>query len=248
MTAGWCTRTVRAAVFAAVCVLLSALAHTMMSGAAVPWWALCAGTVAAGGVAWALAGRERGLRVIVPVVVVTQAVLHWSFSLSQAVGNPAARGGDTGDMAAKSLDHHMSSRYPMDSMDMGSMDRGAVDMGSAHPFSMGMDHSAHGGSGAPAGLDAWLGGTPMLGMYAAHLVAALLCGLWLGYGERAAFRLLRAVAGWLAAPLRPALAPPALPRPPRVLRRRRRSRRVPRRLHLAHAITSRGPPAALAVV
>ena len=32
MTAGWCSRTVRAAVFAAVCVLLAALGHVLMSG------------------------------------------------------------------------------------------------------------------------------------------------------------------------------------------------------------------------
>ncbi|MEU5594347.1 hypothetical protein [Streptomyces sp. NPDC020298] len=228
MAAGWCTRTVRAAVFAAVCVLLSALAHTMMSGAAVPWWALSAGAVGAGGMGWALAGRERGLRLIVTAVVVPQAVLHWSFSLAQSAGQPTARAdavGDTGDP-------------PMGSMDMGSM----------QPHPMRMDHSIHLGSGAPAGIEHWLSGTSMLGMYAAHLVAALLCGLWLGYGERAVFRLLRAVAGWLAAPLRLVLTLPALPRPPRILRRRRRSRRVPRRLHLVHAITSRGPPAALAVV
>ncbi|WP_185124225.1 hypothetical protein [Streptomyces sp. TLI_185] len=235
MAAGWCTRTVRAAMFAAVCVLLSALAHTMMSGALVPWWALGAGAVGAGGVGWALAGRERGLRLIVSVVVVTQGVLHWSFSLAQSASQPTVPPtavGDTGDTSMGSMGHHMNS----------------MDMGPMHPHSMGMDHSVHLGSGAPVGLEHWLSGTSMSGMYSAHLVAALLCGLWLGYGERAAFRLLRAVAGWLAAPLRLVLALPALPRRPRVLRRRRRSRRVPRRLHLVHAITTRGPPVALAVV
>ena len=35
MTAGWCSRTVRAVVFAAVCVLLAALGHVMMSGSQV---------------------------------------------------------------------------------------------------------------------------------------------------------------------------------------------------------------------
>ncbi|CAM5741293.1 hypothetical protein SALBM311S_01238 [Streptomyces alboniger] len=51
-------------------------------------------------------------------------------------------------------------------------------------------------------------------MLAAHLLAALLCGLWLAYGEKAAFRILRAVAGWLAAPLRLLLALPLTPDPP----------------------------------
>ncbi len=40
MTAGWGLRTVRAAVFAVVCVLLAALGHVMMSGSQVPAWAL----------------------------------------------------------------------------------------------------------------------------------------------------------------------------------------------------------------
>lgn len=39
------------------------------------------------------------------------------------------------------------------------------------------------------------GGASSFGMLAAHLLAALLCGVWLAYGERAAFRTLRAVAG-----------------------------------------------------
>jgi len=76
----------------------------------------------------------------------------------------------------------------------------------------------------------------------------VLCGLWLGYGERVAYRLLRAVAGWLAAPLRLVCVLPALPRRPRRLVRRTRSRWAPYRLHLVHAITTRGPPLRTAVV
>jgi hypothetical protein len=94
-----------------------------------------------------------------------------------------------------------------------------------------------------------MGGTSSSGMLAAHLLAALLCGLWLAYGERAAFRILRVLAGWLAAPLRLSLAATALPHRPRACGRVRtnRSARAPRGL-LVHAITSRGPPAGTAVV
>ncbi|MEU3517402.1 hypothetical protein ABZ770_19280 [Streptomyces sp. NPDC006654] len=238
MAAGWCTRSVRAALFAAVCVLLSALAHTMMSGSSVPWWALGAASLGAGGVGWALAGRERGLRVIVPVVVAVQGALHWSFSLAQGAGQPAAPpgGNDTSALGMSSVG--------MGATGMGSV--GGHSMG-MHMHAMGVDHSVHLGSGTPALLQQWLGGTSMTGMYVAHLVAALVCGLWLGYGERVVFRLMRAVAGWLAAPLRLVLALPALPRRPRALVRRRRTRRWPRRLHLVHAITSRGPPLSFAV-
>ena len=69
MTAGWGTRTTRAAMFAAVCVLLAALGHVLMSGAHVPWWALAVGVAATGAVGWCLAGRERGLPLITSVVV-----------------------------------------------------------------------------------------------------------------------------------------------------------------------------------
>ncbi|BFO18996.1 hypothetical protein SHKM778_53840 [Streptomyces sp. KM77-8] len=90
-------------------------------------------------------------------------------------------------------------------------------------------------------------GHSSFGMLAAHLLAAMLCGLWLGYGERAVFRVLRAVGGRLAAPLRTLfLAPVPHARLALRVRRRRRSDRTPRLLVLVHAITSRGPPAGTA--
>lgn len=226
MTAGWCARTVRAAVFAAVCVLLGALGHTVMSGSSVPWWLLGAAAAGIGCVGWALAARERGLGLIVFVVVVTQGVLHWGFSLAQSAGHQAATVSDA----------------PMAPMGAHSPHMRSTDM------SMDMGQARHAGLDLLACLVRCLGGgTQSLGMYAVHLLAALLCGLWLGYGERAACRLMRAVAGWLAAPLRLVLALPALPRRPRVLLRRSRSRWAPPRLHLVHAITPRGPPAGAAV-
>ncbi|KKD06814.1 hypothetical protein [Streptomyces sp. WM6386] len=221
MTAGWCSRTVRAAVFAAVCVLLAALGHVMMSGSDVPVWALAAGAVVTGGVGWCLAGRERGLPLIVAVVVAAQTGLHSAFSLAQSAA------GGTG-----------SAGHDMGSMDMGAMHMGSMHMHSMDSMDMGhMDHTGHSMTGSLS-----------LGMLAAHLLAASLCGLWLAYGERAAFRILRAVAGWLAAPLRLLLAAlPIPPERPRVRAHRPSSDRVPRLL-LVHAITSRGPPVGTAVV
>ncbi|MGP4043983.1 hypothetical protein [Streptomyces sp. 2A115] len=230
MIVGWCSRTVRAAVFAAVCVLLAALGHVMMSGSRVPWWALAAGAVVTGTAGWCLADRERGLPLIVSVVVAAQTALHSAFSLAQS-GAPSSVWGAaasvSGDMASmdmgstgRGMGSMMMSTVPTDSMDMGRM-----------------DHTGHA-----------TGSTSSFGMLCAHLLAALLCGLWLAYGERAAFRILRAVAGWLASPLRLLLH--ALPAPahrPRI-RVRRRSDRIPRRLLLVHVITSRGPPVGTAVV
>ncbi|MER8012215.1 hypothetical protein [Streptomyces sp. NPDC094149] len=219
MTAGWCARTSRAAVFAAVCVLLAALAHELMSGGRVPGWALAAGAAATGAAGWCLAGRERGPALIVPVVVGAQAVLHTAFSYARSA--TAGTGGRATDS--------------MTVMDMTGGNSGAA-MDMSGPGSMGgmhMDHAA--------------GGSPSLGMLAAHLLAALLCGLWLAHGERAAFRVLRAVGARLAAPLRLPLAPPPTPRHPLPSFGRPRSDRAPRLLLLVHAITSRGPPVGTAV-
>lgn len=210
MRPGWCSRAIRAAAFAAVCVLLASLGHVMMSGNHVPGWALAAGLVATGATGWCLAGRERGLPLIVTVVVAAQTVLHSAFSLAQPASGESA-----------SMD-----------MDMGSMRTDSMDMG--HTSMSSMDSRPMGDSST--------------GMLIAHLLAALLCGLWLAYGERAAFRILRAVASRLAAPLRLLLALPVPTDRPRIRVRRLRSDRAPRLLLLVHTITSRGPPARTAVV
>ncbi|MFF7974226.1 hypothetical protein [Streptomyces sp. NPDC007905] len=221
MTAGWCSRTVRAAVFAAVCVLLAALGHVVMSGQHVPGWVLTGGLAVTGAAGWSLAGRERGLPLIVTVVVAAQTVLHEAFSLAQ----PAATGPAAMDMGPMHMDS--AARDAMGSM--GGMSTGA------------MDHMPH--TGHSLG-----GGSTSFAMLAAHLLAALLCGLWLAHGERAAFRVLRAMAARLAAPLRLLLALPVTPDRPRPRVRRRHSRRTPRLLLLVHSIISRGPPAGIAVV
>ncbi|SHI08917.1 hypothetical protein [Streptomyces sp. 3214.6] len=233
MTAGWCSRTLRAALFAAVCVLLAALGHVMMSGSEVPAWALALGAAVTGIAGWSLAGRERGLPLIVTVVVAAQTALHSAFSLTGS--EPTAAGLAAMDMGSM----RMGSMDPMGSM--GSMDMSRMDHMSHMDHVGHMDHMGHLGQGAGDG------GSSSFGMLAAHLLAALLCGLWLAYGEKAAFRILRAVAGWLAAPLRLLLALPAVPDRPRVRIGRRRSDRAPRLLLLTHAITTRGPPLRAAV-
>ncbi|MGW2637398.1 hypothetical protein [Streptomyces sp. NPDC001348] len=222
MTAGWCARTLRAAVFAAVCVLLAALGHVLMSGSDVPAWTLAGSGVVTGAAGWCLAGRERGLPSVVAVVVAAQAVLHEAFSHAR----PASGG---------------SFAMGMSGMGMGGM--GPMDMGSARMDSVTMTHMGASGTGLSPDI-----GSPSLGMLAAHLLAALLCGLWLAHGEKAAFRILRAVAGRLAAPLRLLLALPVTPDRPRVRMRRRRSDRAPRGLLLVRSLTSRGPPVGTAAV
>ncbi|GGY06326.1 hypothetical protein GCM10010384_08180 [Streptomyces djakartensis] len=203
--------------FAAVCVVLAALGHVMMSGDHVSVRTLVAGWAVTASAGWCLAGRERGLRLVVAVAVAVQTALHSAFSLEPSAVGAA---GGAHPMSMRSMGAH--------STDTGPMGHETHSMGST---SMHMGHAGD----VP-------GGDSSLGMLVAHLLAALLCGLWLGHGERAVFRLLRAVGGWLAAPLRLLFALPAPPPPP-VRARRRSSDRPPRLALLVHAITSRGPPA-----
>ncbi|MFE2298637.1 hypothetical protein ACFXAW_10600 [Streptomyces sp. NPDC059445] len=224
---GWC-RTLRAGVFAVACVLLAALGHVTMSGSDVPGWSMAAGAAGTGAAGWFLAGRERGRALIVTVVVAAQALLHETFSLAQTVtpgpaaSGPGLRWAETADTAAMN----------MDSMDMGAMSHMASDMSGATTA----DSMAHMGAGAT------------FGMLAAHVLAAVLCGIWLAYGERAVFSLLRAAAARLAAPLRMLLALPAPSGRP-VRRRRRPERRTAlARLLLCYSVTSRGPPVGAAAV
>ncbi|MGV9564088.1 hypothetical protein [Streptomyces sp. NPDC003480] len=239
--------------FAAVSVLLAALGHILMSGTAVPWWAMAAGTVATGGMAWGVAGRERGPLVVVSLAVATQALLHSSFSLAQAVVHRAPSGGRSPAwqwLAYVLCGPHSgpsAARHDAMSMSMHTMDHGMDAMHSMGSMAaMGsMGSMGHMGSAGSLGHD--MGGMSPTGMLLAHLLAAVLCGLWLAYGERAAFRILRALAGWLFTPLSLLLRLPAPPHRPRVRTRRATSDRAPRRLLLTHAITSRGPPAGTAV-
>ncbi|MGI5397967.1 hypothetical protein ACQEVG_00555 [Streptomyces sp. CA-135486] len=209
MSAGRGVRAVRAAVFAAVCVLLAALGHVLMSQTGVPWWALAAGAGVSGGAGWCVTERERGLLPVVAITMAMQAALHTAFSLAQP--SPSTHGHGT----APSMAHDMGAMHAMDGMS-------AMPLPPTSP-------------------------TSSSGMLAAHLLAALLSGLWLGYGERAVFRILRAVAGWLSAPLRLPVIAPVLPGRPRIRVRRVPRVRTPRQLLLVHALTTRGPPAETAV-
>ncbi|GAB2331657.1 hypothetical protein AB0N20_32635 [Streptomyces griseoincarnatus] len=234
MGAGWCLRTTRAAVFAAVCVLLAALGHVMMSGASVPWGALAVAVVACGGTAWCLAGRERGLLLVPSVVVAAQSALHEWFSYTQELSTSSMSAGGTAHGTPST--HHMAftahTGHATHSM---THDGSAVEPTGAMDPVTGLGHIMGGEMSSP-------------GMFAAHVLAALLSGLWLAHGERAAFRILRAVAGRLAAPLRLLLALPAPPRRQGAVLRRGRTDRSPCRLLLVYVITSRGPPMGTAVL
>jgi len=211
MDVGRGMRTGRAAVFAAVCVLLASLGHVLMSGTAVPWWSLAVAFVAAGGAAWWLADRERGPLLVTAMTVGAQAALHTLFSLSQAAASrppdgsglaaqwaqllcgphPASPAEAAQLVAAAGLgDAPTGDGLTVEMTDMPGMDMGA-----------GMDMSAHAHHAATTLAMPSHHGGGTVGMLTAHLLAALLLGLWLSAGERAVFRLGRTVATRLFAPV-----------------------------------------------
>ncbi|WP_030682435.1 hypothetical protein [Streptomyces sp. NRRL B-1347] len=283
MSGGRSCRAIRAAVFAAACVLLAATGHALMSASPLPWWALPGAGAATFAGAWLIAGRERGVLLVTSASVLAQAALHTWFSLAQAAAQNSASGGAS--LAQQWARHLLCGADGSGTMSEADALRTVTDAGLADRMheaaghtqhSMGMQETAvpapgahgmthmtsaggHGDtmsgavsdtmSGAMSGMHAGhdMGGMSPFGMLAAHLIAALLCGLWLAYGERAAFRIGRAVAGWLVAPLRLAFRLPPPPHRPRLRPLRDHRARRLRRLLLVHAITSRGPPLGIAV-
>ncbi|MFB6784826.1 hypothetical protein ACFCX0_48275 [Streptomyces sp. NPDC056352] len=213
--------------------------------------------------AWFLGGRERGVLAVTSMVVTAQAALHTGFSLAQTVVHPVVADspsfarqwaqsllcGPTGStkityseavriVTDAGLGNHLH-QPPPGTADM-TMPGG---MQHAQDAVQAMtDHSAVLLTGH--GMD----GMSSAGMLAAHLLAALLCGLWLAYGEQAAFRLLRTFAGWIIGPLRLLFRLPTPLHRPRIRGRRDHRARVPRQLFLIHALTSRGPPSGIAVI
>ncbi|WP_128435484.1 hypothetical protein [Streptomyces cyaneus] len=76
-------RILRAAVFAAVCVVLAAVGHLLGSCATIPLWTLGAGFLGVLLVTVPFAGRERSLPGIAVLLAVGQTVLHTLFGLGQ---------------------------------------------------------------------------------------------------------------------------------------------------------------------
>ncbi|MGK5546057.1 hypothetical protein ACSNOH_15175 [Streptomyces sp. URMC 127] len=246
-------RALRAAVFAAVCVLLAALGHAVMSGTTVPWWAVAVALCGTGSGAWFLAGRERGPLLITLATVGAQTGLHFFFALAQNVVVNTARavrlGLDPGMPVGMSADTPMDPSMGM-SMDHGSMasmpsmgnmgDMGAMGTmghmgGDMAGHMAGHSMSMHAGHGA-------------LGMWSVHVLVAVVCGMWLAGGEQAAFRVARTVRSRFFAPLLVLLvAVPAPSGPPRVRAVRSRAAQRLRQLLYAHVLVRRGPPVRVAV-
>ncbi|MEU6534764.1 hypothetical protein [Streptomyces sp. NPDC047000] len=213
MSASPAVRSLRAAVFAVVCVLLAVAGHRLGTGVAPPVWAGGAAFLGVFGVGFVLGGRERSLLGIGAAMLGTQGVLHIVFETVGPYGVPGAAGDGMG----------------RDATTMGAQSMGPHAMGSG-PFTAGVVAHVH-EMGTPvtaahllaALLAAWWlrrGEAAVWGLlrHAARAVPAL-AGMW------------RLLAAPVALPAGPPGVPCAAARP------------VPlRQSLLRHTVRRRGPP------
>lgn len=196
--AGADLRLLRAATFAAVCVVLSAGGHVLASCAAVPLWTLAAGFLVVLAAAVPLAGRERSLPGIAGALAAGQLVLHALFGLGQQHGTAmaGAAGGGTGtgslvERAARIVCGAGGATItPVQA-------RQILQTAGLDPATGGA-HAAHAHSGATAAAPvpstesaAAASLLPSLPMLLAHVLAALAAGWLLRRGDLALTRLVR---------------------------------------------------------
>ncbi|MER7914154.1 hypothetical protein [Streptomyces sp. NPDC096068] len=222
-------RALRAALFAVVCVALAAVGHSSMSAHRLPATALLGAFAVTAAVAWAAAGRRRGTPAIAGALLTLQGALHVLFSTT------GAHGSTTGAPGGSAAAHHAT--------------HGTHAVHGTHAMHHGTAVPAAGAEGAASALDpavaqavdsATASGP---GMVAVHLLAALLCGLWLAHGEAAFFALARAALAYAFTPLRLLRALVRVPDAPRgPVRRARRNAHRPHTVVLAHTLSRRGPP------
>ncbi|MCD9880162.1 hypothetical protein [Streptomyces guryensis] len=260
-------RILRAAVFAAVCVVLAAGGHTLASCATVPLWTLGAGFLGAVLVAAPLAGRVRSLTGIAALLAAGQTVLHTLFGLGQQTASSGAMsmssmastsGASLVERAARlvcgttaaAISPAQARRILADAR-LSPDTATRMDMSSMH-------HPADALS--TAGSSASL--LPSLPMLLGHVLAAIAAGWLLRRGDLALLRLMELSAhsmadGTFVRSLRAALAlvralraglpavPEAGPRPPRTALL---APPKPRTTALQHTVIRRGPPAAALVL
>ncbi|WP_329120181.1 hypothetical protein [Streptomyces sp. NBC_01465] len=206
--AGTGLRLLRAAVFAAVCTVLSACGHVLADGATVPWWTLAAGFLGMLGVAALLAGRERTLPGIAAVLAGGQLALHTLFGLGQHSMTSASTmvmPGD-GSTSLTSLAGKFLCGEGTRPLTDGQAQRLLEAAGISHSQVAHMSMAGMTQTQQPS-----MGLLPTLPMLLCHLLAALACGWLMRRGEVALFRLARlsvqgVAEGALVRSLRAALA------------------------------------------
>lgn len=178
--AGADLRLLRAAVFTAVCVVLSSGAHMLASGHGVPGWTLAAGWLAVFAFAAPLAGRERSTPAIATGLAGGQLVLHVLFNLGGICG-----GGGVAEIAGRLLCDERATELPSHVHTVA---------GAGHMAGMPGMAAMPGMSPAAAESTMLSYSLPML---LGHAVAAVTAGWLLRRGEAALWRLVAlSVRGW----------------------------------------------------
>jgi hypothetical protein len=218
-------RAVRAALFTAFVVTLSTASHVLLSRVPLPLSTVAAIAAAVFGIAYALAGRERGFGRIAALLIPLELAADTVFTTGQHVCYGRAGGPVAGPLRSVGFDVLCGGGNvgtPLAQVTGAGTDRAAALLAHADPAA------------------AWL----LLG---AHVGVGLLAAAWLRRGERALDQLLRAVA---AATFRPLLIAVAA-----VTVRLAPVRRLPRPTGLTatvrtrlfvHSLGRRGPPCSVA--
>ncbi|WP_405463854.1 hypothetical protein OG333_17830 [Streptomyces anulatus] len=204
--AGASMRLMRAAVFTAACVVLSAAGHALAAGAPVPAWTLLAGFLGVLGVATVLAGRERSLPSIVGALAGGQILLHVLFAYGSHGSAPAAAptGGDNplirfaaglvcggGPAQLNAADaHRIVSSAGIDPSTLAGT-HGHLADGGAGAVGTAASAAPDGASGIAQVCAAVSALLPSLPMFLAHVLVALATGWLLRRGEIALFGLAR---------------------------------------------------------
>ncbi|MGW4034051.1 hypothetical protein ACWEFL_32970 [Streptomyces sp. NPDC004838] len=213
-------RALRAAIFTALVVTLSAGSHVLLSQAPLPWTTVAGLSAGVFAVAYALAGRERGYWRIASLLVPLELAADTVFNGSQDVCYGPGGGPVTGSLRAIGLDVLC----------------GGGGVGGQLPG------VAAAGGGATALLNPADPALPWM-LLAAHVSVGLLAAAWLWHGEAALAGLVRTVSAFTFRPLLLAVAAvAAVHRPPRRAVRSVPRHTVSRTLLLVHALGRRGPP------
>ncbi|MER5944610.1 hypothetical protein ABT127_00955 [Streptomyces sp. NPDC001904] len=171
-------RAVRAALFTAVAVTLSAASHVLLSRAPLPLTTVGAIAAAVFVIAYALAGRERGFGRIAALLVPLELAADTVFTTGQHVCYGAAGGPVAGPLRS----------FGFDLLCAGNVGTPLARM-------------TGGGAGKAVGLLAHPGPAASWLLLGAHVTVGMLAALWLRRGEQAVAQLLRALAAFAFRPL-----------------------------------------------
>ncbi|MFI1014471.1 hypothetical protein [Streptomyces sp. NPDC020965] len=174
--AGAGPRLLKAAVFTAVCVVLSATGHTLAACASVPWWTLVAGFIGVFALVAPFTGRVRSLPAVIVALAAGQLALHSLYGIGQQHRLQFAPTADDAliRLAAKLVcGAGSASLSPTDAHRI-------VTMAGIDP----PPHGTHAAAGAAPEL------LPSLPMLLGHLLAALVTGWLLRRGDLALARLI----------------------------------------------------------